>query len=123
MNLAHGVASREGPCQLHLQGQLLHVCITYKENMLPISAETALQALKLPVSNPWPYMMVLTNYGINMPGKGRQLSQRIGTVIKQGMLFSSKGRSTHLNGQCCRNKLFRGVGRGGEGHCCQKSRG
>lgn len=54
---------------------------------MPISAETALQALKLPVSNPWPYMMVLTNYGINMPGKGRQLSQRIGTVIKQGMLF------------------------------------
>lgn len=98
-------------------------CIAYKENMLPISAETALQALKLPVSNPWPYTMVLTNYGINMPGKGRQLSQRIGNVIKQGMFFSLNGRSTHLNGQCCRNKLFRGVGRGGEGHCSQKPRG
>lgn len=32
-------------------------------------------------------MMVLTNYGINMPGKGRQLSQRIGNVIKQGNFF------------------------------------
>lgn len=72
---------------MHLQGQLLHICITDKENMLPISTETALRALKLPVSNPWPYMIVLTNYGINMPGKGRQLSQRIGDVIKQGMVF------------------------------------
>lgn len=56
--------------------------------MLPVSSKTALQALKLPVS--WPYMMVLTNYGINMPGEGRQLSQRIGNVIKQGMFFFSE---------------------------------
>lgn len=83
--------------------------------MLPISAETALQALKLPVSHPWPYMTVLTNYGINMPGEGRQLSQWIGNVIKQGMFFSWKGRSIHLSGQCCGNKPFGGVGRGGEG--------
>lgn len=116
--------NRERHCQPYRQGQLpLHICTTYKERELPVSTETALQALKLPVSHPWPYVMILTNYGINMPGKERRLSERIGNVITQGMFFAPKGRSIHLSGQCCRNKLFGGVGRAGEGHCRQNLKG
>lgn len=85
-----GWPNREGPWQPHLQRHLLHICITSEENVLPISAETALEALKLPVSHPGPCMLVLTNYGINMPGKGRRLSQRTGNVTKQGLTFSLK---------------------------------
>jgi len=118
-----GWPNREGLCQPLLQGQPLHICIAYKETVPPFSAETALQVLKLPASHPQPYMMVLTNYGINMPGEGRQLSQRIGNVIKQGMIFFHQKRSIHLSGQCCRKESFGGFGSGGEGHCRQKLKG
>lgn len=109
--------------QPHLQRHLLHICLTSEENVLPVSAETALEALKLPVSHPGPCAMVLTNYGINMPGKGRQLSQRIGNAIKQGMIFSLKWEILSFEQTVLQKPAVQRCWEGGQGHGRQKLKG
>lgn len=118
-----GWPNREGPWQPHLQKHLLHICLTSEENVLPVSAETALEALKPPVSHPGPCMMVLTNYGINMPGKGRQLSQRIGNAIKQGMIFSLKWEIYSFEQTVLQKPAVQRCWEGGQGHRRQKLKG